>query len=87
MYRARDAMLALVARRRHMTNTGLHREDTAAGEVGEGILVSTAAVAAEHLEHASLTGANGGLLDDPPVVSRTGAGVVPPDVSGPSTTP
>jgi len=82
MYRGRDAMLSLVARRRHMTNTGLRRGDDATdGQVGEGILVSTAAVAAEHLETATGAGSTGGALPDPPVPSRTGYGGGPTTVS------
>jgi len=75
MYRARDGLLGLVARRRHLTNTGLHLGDQAdEGQVGEGILVSTAAAAAEHLEAANRAGPNGELLADAPAPSRSGAG-------------
>jgi branched-chain amino acid transport system permease protein len=76
MYRGRDAVLGLVARRRRLTNTGLHIGDDAApsGHVGEGILVSTAAVAAEHLEQATLAESEQGVLTDPPIRSSSGAG-------------
>ena len=100
MYRFRDTLLALAARRRHMTVQGLRIGDEVPdGEVGEGILVSTAAVAAEHLEQATRDGGTGDLLAPEPRESRSGAGGGPttirsadagpsaPDVRGPSTEP
>jgi branched-chain amino acid transport system permease protein len=64
MYRIRDGLLGLVARRRGLTGAGLVlRPEAAAGQLGEDALVATAAVAAEHLESAAA--ANGGPLAPP----------------------
>jgi branched-chain amino acid transport system permease protein len=88
MYRFRDALLGLVARRRRMTVTGLRIGDEGPdGQVGEGILVSTAAVAAEHLEKAVLTGSNGEVLPPAPSPSRSGAGGGPTTVSSTASPP
>jgi branched-chain amino acid transport system permease protein len=89
MYRGRDALLGLVARRRHLTNTGLHIGDDAAptGRVGEGILVSTAAVAAEHLERATLAGPEQGALPDTPIRSGSGPGGGTTAVGSPGSLP
>jgi hypothetical protein len=58
-----------------MTVQGLRIGDEVPdGEVGEGILVSTAAVAAEHLEQATRAGGTGDLLAPEPRPSRSGAG-------------
>jgi branched-chain amino acid transport system permease protein len=82
MYRVRDALLGLVAGRRHMTRAGLRiGDEMPQGQVGEGILVSTAAVAAEHLEAAALAGASGDVLPPEPSPSRSGAGGGPTTLS------
>jgi branched-chain amino acid transport system permease protein len=73
MYRARDTLLGLVARRRHMTNTGLHLPDDAVldGQVGDGVLVSTAVRGSAVPEP---NGVRGSGNQDPSCAPAVGAG-------------
>ncbi|MGH9045855.1 MAG: branched-chain amino acid ABC transporter permease, partial [Acidimicrobiales bacterium] len=78
MYRLRDALLGLTARRRHLTPTGLLLSDATSGQVGEDALVARAGVAADHLESVSAGG--NGVLAGTPGPSRSGAGGAPTTV-------
>ncbi len=75
MYRLRDALLGLVARRRGMTPLGLIQQiEELDGQIGEDLLVERAAVATEHLEEATEGGAHEGVLATSPTLGGPGAG-------------
>ncbi len=86
MYRVRDVLLGLVARRRHMSPTGLLLADATEGQIGEDLLVSTATEVAEHLEAAVAVGDDGVLASTVgPSASGPGAGGTSPTVSSEAT--
>ncbi len=72
MYRVRDVLIALVARRRHMSPGGLLLAREPAGQVGEGMLIASATEAAEHLESAVAAG-DGTVLAVSPGTQADGA--------------
>ena len=75
MYRIRDALLGLAARRRHMTPLGLIQQiEELDGQIGEDLLVERAAVATEHLEEVTEGGTHEGVLATSPTLGGAGAG-------------
>ncbi len=73
MYRIRDVLLGLAARRRHMSPSGLLLAVASDGQVGEDALVSSATEAAEKLESA-VAAEDDTVLVVAPAPSRSGAG-------------
>ncbi|MGH8996008.1 MAG: ABC transporter permease [Acidimicrobiales bacterium] len=75
LYRVRDALLGLAAKRRHMTSLGLIQQiDELDGQIGEDLLVAKAAEAAEHLGSVTEGGSAEGVLAASNLPHRSGVG-------------
>ena len=75
LYRLRDALLGLVAKRRHMTSLGLIQQiDELDGQIGEDLLVVKAAEAAQQLESVTEGGSVEGVLAGTSAPLRSGTG-------------